>query len=110
MTARTVPAELKTKSEPLASDHGMAIALHLFGAAALADLPRFTAGKNKGRRKGSVCWTETSTAGYCVYVDGPVKAGKVVRAWIAEIPLAPEGAALSGMWLGRVQPPCGSRH
>ena len=32
-----------------------------------------------------------------------------VRAWIAEHAMAPEGAAMVGQWLGRLQPLCGSR-
>jgi hypothetical protein len=99
-------AKLSIKSAPLAKPFGLEYATRLFGAEALADLPRFKRGKNAGQIKSHLRWVRTVTGGWSPY--GIAAAGCTVRAWIGEGPLSLQSTALSGMWLGRVQPLCGS--
>lgn len=107
--ARTSHAQTIQKSADLASEFGLAYATRLFGEEAIASLPVRTAGKNKGKPKGYVCWLKTTSPGYCVYVSGGAPADMVVRAWIGPGPFCGQDSAFQGRWLGRVQSLCGSR-
>jgi hypothetical protein len=107
--ARTTHAQTEQKAAKLSSDFGYDYAVRLFGQEAIDSLPKLTRGPGAGKPKGYVCWLKTTTPGYCGYVGGGAPAGMVVRAWIGNGPFSPQGDALTGMWLGRVQTICGSR-
>jgi hypothetical protein len=102
----TTRARLVTRSAALADDFGLSYATRLFGAEALADLPRFSRGKNAGKLKGYITWVKAESGGwsrqYGVCYPG------LVRAWIAPGYAASEGSAYTGMFLGRVQLLCAS--
>jgi len=102
--ARQTYAQVETKSADLASDFGLDWATKLFGAEAIASLPVRKAGKNKGKPAGMVIWRKAVTAGWCRENQSPVKVGSLVDAWIGTGPYSPRSDALSGTWLGRVQP------
>lgn len=101
-------ARTETKSADLATDFGLRYATWLFGEEAIASLPVRKIGKNKGKPKGHVIWLRTVSAGYHPCVDGGVKEGVTVRAWIGSGMFSPESDALQGEWLGRTQSLCGS--
>jgi hypothetical protein len=103
---RPVPTE--TKSAPLTGDFGLSYARRLFGDEAVESLPLYKAGPNKGKPKGHVTWLRTLASGYHPNAGGGVGEGVTVRAWISAYPHAPEGAAMSGTWMGRTQTLCGS--
>ena len=102
-------AQTEQKAAKLSSDWGYQYAVRLFGQEAIDSLPVLKSGPNKGKPAGYVCWLKTTTPGYCAYVSGGAPAGMVVRAWIGAGPFSSQGDALTGHWLGRAQPVCGSR-
>jgi hypothetical protein len=102
-------AQVDHKSAKLSSDWGYQYAVRLFGQEAIDSLPVLKSGPNKGKPAGYICWLKTTTAGYCANVDGGAPAGMVVRAWTAPGPFSPQGDALTGKVLGRIQQMCLSR-
>jgi hypothetical protein len=76
-------AKIETKSSPLASEFGVDWATKLFGAEALADLPRFSKGRSKGRLKGYVFWINVIEGGWSHKHGSVVFPGKVTRAWVS---------------------------
>src|SRR6476620_12323233 len=98
-TNRTPPLTTHAKlafprSAALSSDFGLDYATRLFGEEALADLPRFSRGKNAGKLKGFVRWIKCETGGWSDY--GVVHHNTTVRAWIAPYEVSPQGQALRG--------------
>lgn len=108
MRPRTRYAPTLQRSARLSDDFGLALATRWFGAEAIASLPLLEAGPNRGKPKGTLNWRTTTVAGYHPSAGTAVAANTMVRAWIAE-GFAHEDAAMSGMWMGRMQPLCGSR-
>jgi hypothetical protein len=104
--AKRFTAELVRKSAPLADKFGLEYATWLFGAEALEGLPRYAKGPRAGLLKGFVIWMRCEKGGWSPY--GVAYPKSTARAWIGAGMFAPESAALSGMWLGRVEPLCGS--
>lgn len=92
------------KAADLASEFGLDWAKKLFGDEAVASLPVRQAGKNKGSPKGFVIWRKALSSGYCRECCGPVREGQLVDAWIGAGYFTPRSDAVSGQWLGRVQP------
>lgn len=101
-----VNARLVTKAAPLCEEFGEAYATRLFGAEALAELPRYVRGKHAGKLKGFLHWVKAETGGWSRY--GVAYPNSTVRAWIGAGAYSHESEALSGMWLGRIQHLCGS--
>ena len=99
-------ARLVTRSAALAEDFGVNYATRLFGAEALADLPRFSRGKNAGKLKGYITWVKAEAGGWS-HQYGVCRPG-LVRAWIGPSYAAPESTAMTGMFLGRNQLICAS--
>jgi len=97
-------AVLTTKTADLASDFGLEWATKLFGEEAIASLPVRQAGKNKGKPVGFVGWRKAVVAGYCREVCGPLAINQMADAWIGKGPCSTRSDALSGQWMGRVQP------
>jgi hypothetical protein len=101
-----VNAKLTVRNAPLAGTFGVEYAAKLFGAEALADLPRYTRGPRAGMLKGYLIWIRCDVGGWSPY--GVAYPNSTVRAWIGAGPYSPEGDALRGKWLGRIQNLCGS--
>jgi hypothetical protein len=99
-------ATLTEKTAALATEFGLEYAERLFGAEALAALPRYVRGKNAGKLKGHLIWIKCERGGWSPY--GVAYPNSTVRAWIGAGPFSPQSEALSGFWLGRVQSLCGS--
>lgn len=97
-------AVLVPKSADLASDFGRQWAEKLFGAEAIASLPMRLSGKHKGKPKGYVIWRKAIVAGWSREAGAPLAVGQLADAWIGEGPLSHRSDALSGKWLGRMQP------
>jgi hypothetical protein len=99
-------ATLTTRHAALATDFGLDYATKLFGAEALADLPRYKRGPYAGKLKGFVTWVRAETGGWSPY--GVAYPNSTVRAWIGAGQYSGERDALTGNWLGRTQQLCGS--
>jgi hypothetical protein len=100
-------AKIDRKSSSLASEFGLDWATKLFGAEALAELPRFSRGPRKGLLKGFVLWLNVSEGGWDPEAQRVVRPGRTARAWIAA---DYDGRQIvCGHWLGRVQPLIGDR-
>jgi hypothetical protein len=97
-------AQLVTRSASLATPFGLEWATVLFGAEAIASLPVRLAGKHRGAPKGHVIWRKAHTPGWCSEVGTPLAYGTIADAWIGGSSQTPRGDALTGQWLGRVQP------
>jgi hypothetical protein len=105
---RRAPVQTTIKSADLATEFGLSWAIRLFGEEAVASLPIRSTGKNKGAPKGHVLWEKAATAGYVPHLGHAVAVGSLMGAWIGGSNQTPRGAAMSGQWLGRVQPLAGS--
>jgi len=109
--ARTKQAKVETRTAPLWEEFGIEYATRLFGAEALTDLPRYARGPNAGKPKAFLRWMRATSNGWCRECQGPVSEGGLVRAWItsAQFGHSNDEYVLTGNWLGRTQPLCGSR-
>ena len=103
-------ARLETLSSPLASQFGRQWATTLFGEEAIASLPLLKAGKNKGQPKGYVFWRKAISGGWCRECQSPLAVGQLADAWIGIGPCSTREYAVSGQWLGRMQPLGGSKY
>jgi hypothetical protein len=101
-------ANLETRSAPLSEEFGRDYATRLFGAEALADLPRYTRGPKKGQPKAWLRWYRATSGGWCRECQSALREGSMARAWICAGPFGLPSDALMGRWLGRVQNLCGS--
>lgn len=90
----------------LAEEFGLNYATKLFGADALAALPRYQRGKNAGKLKGAIVWIKAERGGWH-YEYGVCRPG-LVRAWIVAGYDGNQGDAVTGMFHGRVQNLCAS--
>lgn len=102
--ARRPSIPLTFHTADLATEFGRDWATKLFGEEAIASLPTRHAGKNKGAPKGFVIWRKANGSGWCAECQSPVRAGQLVDAWIGTGAFTPRSEAVSGNWLGRVQP------
>jgi hypothetical protein len=101
-TRRYTPVALQTLNAALSSDFGLSWATKLFGEDAIASLPAYLRGPNKGKPKGFVIWRKALNGGYCREVCGPLAAGQMADAWIGLGPYSERGS-VDGKWLGRTQ-------
>ena len=99
---------LESKSAKIAEPFGLEWATKLFGEEAVASLPTFKAGPNKGKPKGFIHWRKATKAGWSAE-HGIVVGLGVVDAWISEGQLGFRHNAMKGHWLGREQNLAGSR-
>lgn len=93
--------QITKRSAELSSTFGLEWATKLFGAEALADLPRFLAGPRKGSLKSYVVWEVAAESGYCREYCTPAREGQLLRAHISANAYAQ--GTLEGRWLGRIQ-------
>lgn len=101
-------ARFSIRSAALADDFGLDWATKLFGAEALAELPRFVRGPKNGKLKGFVCWLKVEPGcGGWSHQYGVLRPG-LQRAWVAASYASPSEAAVYGRWLGRTQALCGT--
>ncbi len=81
-------AQISERNAGLWTDFGLSFAQRLFGDDALAELPRFTRGKNKGKIKAVIVWRKIDRGGWVKEHDehGHVESrvGKIVAAAIHE--------------------------
>ena len=90
----TTYAQISERTAGLWTEFGLNFATRLFGAEALADLPRFQKGKNKGKIKAVLRWRKVERGGWVsrgasYYDDTPNghvenRVGKIIEAELRE--------------------------
>lgn len=96
----------ETLAAPLCEAFGQEWATKLFGRKCVEAIPLLKAGANRGKARGFVIWKKAVTAGYAYQYQMPVRPGQLVRAWIGETRTTPEGQAMTGYFMGRIQTIC----
>lgn len=96
----TVRARVVTKMAPLSSEFGLSYATKLFGAEALADLPRYIRGPKKGQIKAWLHWMKAESGGW--YRRDLRDTGRVLRPGLVEAHISdsPDYAA-APLWTQR---------
>jgi len=80
---RYAQANLYRNSAKLADEFGWSFACRRFGKDTMNEvaefLPRYTAGKNKGKVKGRIVWWKAHSNGYAHIANASVRAGTICR-------------------------------
>ena len=97
-------AGFEQKDAKLASPFGRDWAIKLFGQETFDALPKYQDGPDAGKPKGWIIWRRCIARGYSSTFNAGFNEGQHADAWIGESRQTTREDAMSGLWLGRVQP------